>query len=57
VQARPRILAYLQQDAATPSTLDDAKKQLAELVNWIDQMEKVLRAQAANKAASRPAQK
>lgn len=57
VQARPRILAYLQQEAGGPSTLEDAKKQLFELVNWIDQMEKLVRAQAAARAAPRPAPK
>jgi FliI/YscN family ATPase len=55
VQSRPKILSYLQQDSAVPCTLADAKKQLFELVNWIDQIEKVLRTQAASKA--RPQQK
>jgi flagellum-specific ATP synthase len=55
VQARPQILSYLQQEATASCTLADAKKQLLELVNWIDQIEKVLRTQAANKA--RPQQK
>ena len=50
VQSRPKILSYLQQDSAVPCTLADAKKQLFELVNWIDQIEKVLRTQAASKA-------
>ena len=49
VQARPRILTFLQQDSAAPCTLADARKQLFELVNWIDQMDKVIRAQANNK--------
>ena len=55
VQARPRILAYLQQESAAACSLPDAKKQLSELNVWIDQMEKVIKAQAANKAAARPA--
>jgi FliI/YscN family ATPase len=50
VQSRPKILSYLQQNSANPCTLADAKKQLFELVNWIDQIDKVLRTQAANKA-------
>jgi flagellum-specific ATP synthase len=47
VQARPRILEYLQQEPDAPVTLEQAREQLAALVAWIDQMEKVLRAQAA----------
>ena len=54
VQSRPRILAYLQQDSGTPCKLEDAKKQLADLVLWIEQLEKVIRAQAANKGSGRP---
>lgn len=57
VQARPRILAYLRQEASAPCTLDESRAQLFELVNWIDQLEKALRAQAANKVAPRPAPK
>ena len=53
VQARPKIQSYLQQESATPCTLADARKRLVDLANWIDQMEKVIRAQAANKAAPR----
>jgi FliI/YscN family ATPase len=56
VQARPRINAYLQQGPSESCTLADAKKQLAELLNWIDQLEKALKAQSA-KAAARPAGK
>ena len=55
VQARPRILTYLQQDSAAPCKIEDAKKQLFELVTWIDQIEKVLRTQAAGKAGQRQA--
>jgi FliI/YscN family ATPase len=57
VQAQPKILSYLQQDAGAPCKLEDAKKQLMDLVNWIDQMEKVIKAQAASKAAARGAPK
>src|SRR5205807_962579 len=38
VQARPRILAYLRQEAGAPCTLEESKKQLFELTNWIEQM-------------------
>lgn len=54
VQSRPRILAYLQQDSANPCKLEDAKKQLADLVLWIEQLEKVIKAQATNKGPGRP---
>ena len=53
VQARPRITQFLQQDPAQPTTLDVAKRQLVELNAWIDQIEKVVRAQP--KAVARPA--
>ena len=54
VQARPKINSYLQQDAAQSCTLAESKKQLFDLLNWIDQIEKVLKAQAANKLARPP---
>jgi flagellum-specific ATP synthase len=57
VQSRSRVLGYLQQDSASPVKLEDARKQALELTNWIDQMEKVIRGQIANKAAGRPAGK
>ena len=40
VQARPRIAAYLQQGPVEACTLAEAKKQLMELLAWIDQLEK-----------------
>ncbi len=46
VQARPRIAQFLQQDSQAACTLDQARKQLFELVAWIDQVEKTLRAPA-----------
>jgi hypothetical protein len=50
VQSRPRIIEYLRQDAGSPMTLEQSKKQLADLAAWIDQLEKVLKAQAAQAA-------
>jgi len=47
VQSRPRIIQFLQQSPAEPSTFDQSRQQLADLVTWIDQMEKALKAQAA----------
>jgi FliI/YscN family ATPase len=43
-EARPRIVDYLKQDWQSPTTAEQSKKQLADLVAWIDQMEKVLKA-------------
>jgi hypothetical protein len=54
VQTRPRIIQYLQQDSKTPSNLEQSRKQLQELVAFVDQVEKVIRAQSA-KAAPRAA--
>jgi FliI/YscN family ATPase len=45
VQARPRITQFLQQDPNSPTNLDQAKKQLTEVFNWIEQLEKVLKVQ------------
>jgi flagellum-specific ATP synthase len=53
VQARAKIVAYLQQEAGAPCTLEQSRKQLLELAAWIDQMEKALKAQSA--ARNRPA--
>jgi flagellum-specific ATP synthase len=46
VQARPRITQYLQQEAGAATTFDQAKKQLTELVGWIEQLDRALKAQA-----------
>jgi flagellum-specific ATP synthase len=46
VQARARILQFLQQDSGAPMTMEESVKQLGELSAWLDQMEKALRAQA-----------
>lgn len=55
VQSRPRVVDYLQQSAATPSTFEQSRKKLAELMAWIEATEKVLKAQQAQKTAARPA--
>src|SRR3954471_18538008 len=39
VQARPRIVQFLQQEPTAACTLEQSKKQLAKLVTWIDQIE------------------
>jgi flagellum-specific ATP synthase len=53
VQSRPRIIEYLQQDAGSPFTLEQSKKKLSDLFTWIETAEKILRVQAAQKAAPR----
>ena len=57
VQARPKIVQYLQQEPNSPTTFEQSKKQLNELTAWIDQMDKAIRTQAAAKAAPKPAQR
>jgi len=54
-ETRPKIVDYLRQDSQSPSTGEHAKKQLADLVAWIDQMEKVLKSPPAQKPGVRPA--
>jgi FliI/YscN family ATPase len=51
VQARPRIVQFLQQDSNAPLKLEQSVKQLGELSAWLDQLEKALRAQAAKRPA------
>jgi FliI/YscN family ATPase len=53
VQARPRIVEYLQQDYRLPATFEQSKKKLADLMAWIESAEKVLRVQQAAKIAKK----
>ena len=53
VQARPKIIEYLQQESGSPSTFEQSKKRLADLTTWIEAADKILRMQAAQKAAPR----
>ena len=57
VQSRPKILEFLRQEAGQAATLEQSKKQLSDLVAWIDQLEKTLKAQKAHpaKVGTRPA--
>lgn len=50
VQTRQRIIQYLQQDSRQPSDLEQSRKQLVELVTWIDQVDKTIRATSAKHA-------
>ncbi|MGD1278097.1 MAG: FliI/YscN family ATPase [Tepidisphaeraceae bacterium] len=50
VQARPKIVQFLRQAADAPNTLEQSSRQLADVIAWIDQLEKALKA-AAQKAA------
>ncbi|MGH7176404.1 MAG: FliI/YscN family ATPase [Tepidisphaeraceae bacterium] len=54
VDARPRIVEFLKQDSKRPCTLEESRRQLFELVAWIDQQEKVLKAQIAKPPARPP---
>ena len=49
IQSRPRIVQFLQQEPTQATTLDQARKQVLELAGIIDQLEKLLKAQAAKK--------
>jgi flagellum-specific ATP synthase len=50
VQSRAKIIAYLKQEAGTPCTMEQSRAQLMELLAWIGQMEKVVKAQGAKPA-------
>lgn len=50
VQSRAKIVQYLQQGSKAPSNLDQAKKQLLELVAWIEQADRTIRAAGAKAA-------
>ena len=54
-EARPRIVEFLKQEAQSPLSLEAAKRQLTELVAWVDQAERVLKAPPGPKAAARAA--
>ena len=51
VEARERIVKYLQQDTGAVRTLDQSRKELADLAGWIDLRDNQLRAQSAKPAA------
>jgi flagellum-specific ATP synthase len=53
VQAHPKIIEFLRQEAFAPMAMDRTRRQLIELANWTEALEKSLRMQAA-KAASKP---
>jgi flagellum-specific ATP synthase len=52
VQARPKIVEFLRQEAFAPMAMDKSRRQVIELANWTEALEKSLRMQAA-KAASK----
>jgi flagellum-specific ATP synthase len=49
VQARPKILQYLQQDSSSPCAMEQSRKQLIELSAWIEQLDRALKAQSARR--------
>jgi FliI/YscN family ATPase len=53
IKSRDRILQFLQQDSHTPSSMEESKKQLTDLVGWIDQVEKTLRTAQAQAQQAR----
>ena len=44
IKSRPKILEFLQQESHVASSMEQTRKQLADLVTWIEQTEKTLRA-------------
>ena len=50
-EARPRIVEFLKQDSQAPVAMDAARKQLNDLVAWIEQAERVLKAPPAKPGA------
>jgi len=50
IEARPKIQEFLRQDAGAPCTMEQVKKQLSDLVAWIDLKEKQLKAPPAKGA-------
>jgi flagellum-specific ATP synthase len=52
-EARGRIVDFLKQDSQSPVTFDQAKKQLSDLVAWIDLAEKQLKSPPAAKPGVR----
>ena len=57
VQARPKIQEFLRQEGGSPTTHEQSRKQLNDLFAWIEQMEKVLKAQKAATTAPTRGQK
>jgi FliI/YscN family ATPase len=57
IKSREKILQFLQQEAHVSSSLEQTKKQLVDLVTWIDQVEKTLRAAQQSQQKGRPGQK
>jgi flagellum-specific ATP synthase len=53
IKSRDRILQFLQQEAHVSSSLEQTKKQLADLAAWIDQTDKTLRAAQAQQQQQR----
>jgi flagellum-specific ATP synthase len=52
VQARPKILHYLQQAPSDPCSLEGARTQLMDLAKWIEQLERALKAKVAKGSRS-----
>src|SRR5205085_1407879 len=50
VQARPKIIQFLLQEPTAICTLEQSRKQLSDLVGWIEQMDKIIKGQAAKNA-------
>ncbi len=50
IDAWKKIVPFLQQESSAPSSLAESRQQLMDLAAWIEQLDKVLKAQKANAA-------
>lgn len=50
VETRPKIVQFLKQESMKPLTMEESVREMGALCAWIDQMDKILRAQAAKRA-------
>lgn len=50
VESRPKILTFLKQEPQSPSTFEQTRKALLDLLAWIEQLDRQLRSAAAAKA-------
>jgi flagellum-specific ATP synthase len=53
VQTRQRVIEFLRQDSRSPTTLEQAVKQLSDLNGWIEQVDRVVRAGKTGQAQTK----
>ncbi len=50
IEAWKKIVPFLQQEASSPISLEESRKQLMELLSWIEQLDRAIKAQRAQSA-------